>query len=63
MTEIGEGGERRKDQLGDLTVDYNFARVRHLIDNIQHIVCRIVGGRRRQPEDRPDQGGQTTITL
>ena len=63
MTEIGERGERRKDELGVLTVDYNFARVRHLIDNIQHIVCRIVGGRRGQPEDRPDKGGQATIAV
>ena len=63
VTEIGEGGERRKDQLRVSTFDYNFARVRQQIDNIQHVVCRIVGGRRRQPEDPPYQGGQNIINV
>ena len=63
MAEIREGGERRIDELRVLVVDYNFDRVAHLIDHIQHIVCRVVSWRRRQPEDGPYQGGQATITV
>ena len=63
LTEIGEGGERIKYQLRVLVVHYNFERVGHLIDNIQHIVCWIIFRRGSQPEDGPYEVGQNTIAL